>query len=169
MEWQTRCCYIAKLMTRTEWDLWCYSDGVQAVWLQKQRTGKVFINCSACRSLYHSLEVRKCFYWDKALDFSSVIFHHSFLYFEPVLLEFGLWELQVHARSQASVFHIDLFAAFLSYVSARVFPMYWMVIASLLPPKTSRAHHEDCRTSRQTSMLVASTCQVYLWQRYKLQ
>lgn len=43
------------------------------------------------------------------------------------------------------------------------------VIASLLPPKTSRAHHEDCRASRQTSMLVASTCQVYLWQRYKLQ
>lgn len=126
MEWQTRCCYIAKLMTRTEWDLWCYCDGVQAVWLQKQRTGKVFINCSACRSLYHSLEVRKCFYWDKALDFSSVIFHHSFLYFEPVLLEFGLWELQVHARSQASVFRIDLFAAFLSYVSACVFPMYWM-------------------------------------------
>lgn len=36
------------------------------------------------------------------------------------------------------------------------------VIASLLPPKTSRAHHEDCRTSRQASMLVASICQVAL-------
>lgn len=62
---------------------------------------------------------------------------------------------------------------YLLHSLAMCLPVYFpctecQVIASLLPPKTSCAHHEDCRTSRQTSMLVASTCQVYLWQRYKL-
>lgn len=48
------------------------------------------------------------------LDFSPVTFCDPFLYFEPALLECGLWELQVHAKPQASVFHIELFTAFLS-------------------------------------------------------
>lgn len=36
------------------------------------------------------------------------------------------------------------------------------VTASLLPSKTSCAHHEDYRTRRQISTLVISTCHVAL-------
>ena len=115
MERRTRS-YVVMLTTHTKWDLWCCCDGVQVFWLQEQRKGKVFINCSAYRSFCHSLKVRKCFHSGKALDFSPVIFHDPFLYFELVLVEFELWELQVRAKTQASVFHTDLFTTFLSCV-----------------------------------------------------
>lgn len=54
-----------------------------------------------------------------------LIFHDPFLYFQPVLLEFELWKLQVPAKTQASGFCIELFAAFLSSVClAGYFPTH---------------------------------------------